>query len=129
MNKRWARKWVEALRDPLLRQTNGRLKDLGGECCLGTLCRITETPVVRLRTDGVVEFGAQDQEDDGAVSAVEPNYLPRWTKEITGMDSKSGNIVWHFEDVELNTSLAELNDSGLTPNQIADTIDFFWDWL
>lgn len=55
MNKRIAKKWTKALRSGKYEQTNGKLQDHYGYCCLGVLCELAvKEGVIETYSGGVL---------------------------------------------------------------------------
>lgn len=104
MNKEWAMKWVEALRSGKYTQGKGMLETLDGRnCCLGILCRIAGLePVVM---EGTKLFGSSG------------TFLPEEIRDK--MDLYEINGRYRTKEV----SLAELNDDGISFEEIADIIE------
>jgi len=109
MNPQIKQKWVSALRSGEYQQTQKRLRTEDGFCCLGVLCDlyIKENNVEwNLANDGhTYEF--QDNK----------SILPSSVMEWAGVER-------HNPDINNGTeTLAGLNDTGCTFEQIADLIE------
>lgn len=137
-------KWCEALRSELYQQGTDRLKKRmpSGNityCCLGVLCEIEGIPQSEANlshvkaqqwADGaltVYQFGRENQ-----TSMLEAGLVPQFDiLDACGQLRGASVTIWEsFEDKQngeahLGTfsALTELNDNGLTFNQIADIID------
>lgn len=129
------KKWVEALRSGKYSQTTGKLHDLGegGYCCLGVACKLLEEPVVKKQYE--------DDEDPKAYWGKDENeetfeVLPEsYRKKFRFFDGSGGyhidqltpderNVVYSIYGIIGETnSLAELNDSGWSFEQLADLIE------
>lgn len=106
-------KWVAELRSGFP-QTEGRLKDGDGECCLGVLCRLQDR--LSIAPNGVWT----DNGSTGWLSSSNP---------YSGFFSISGSFPASCRvkvGKEYQESLAGCNDSGCSFDQIADIIDAFW---
>ena len=111
MNKELTDKWVAALRSGEFKQTRGRLCHEDPEtkersyCCLGVACTLIEG----------LEYS--EPEPDGGVA------IDGWVGSLPGSVSHAfdidatGKVRWD------GGSLASMNDSGFTFDQIADVID------
>lgn len=100
MKKEWADKWVKALRSGEFKQGKSSLKNsLNEYCCLGVLCEITK------------------QNNWG-----NNGFLPEQVRDFTEMKTNSGI----YKNV---SSLANLNDSGSSFEEIADIIEKKWENL
>ena len=99
------RRWIEALRSGRYEQTEGKLRDGDGFCCLGVLCDIS----------GVSEWddtGRYDGEDHTL-----PDSVQRWAglgscSPVLGPRSGYPQDVTHYND-----------DLGFSFEQIADLIE------
>ena len=96
---------VAARRSGDYEQTMGGLKDGVGYCCLGVACDVSE--LGKWEDDGVYSCG-EEHKCGGYLTDVICDYY--------GLSTISGT----FDD---ERSLAELNDSGKTFNEIADIIE------
>lgn len=101
--------WLEALRSGRYVQTTKALHDEIGFCCLGVLCDISNKGAWSPDSYYELEAFSNDQ------SLSHP--LQVWS----GVEGASGNLpaVGNGEYF----TLAELNDDGLSFNQIADVIE------
>ena len=115
MKKKWAKKWVEALRSGKYKQTQYHLKDADGYCCLGVLCTLTEYK--NNYTKMIYVYG------DGNFS--KNSVLPDSIRELTGIQTKDGAIPYKNSD-EFTKSLASFNDSGKSFKWIANYIEKNW---
>ena len=128
-----AKRWVEKLREPGLRQTMGILEDENGQCCLGVACAMyaEEYPDYPAgRTEKISPFGKKFlplNEEDYFMTYGEFNedaVLPEEVMEWLGI----GNDLGIFES-DTNKSLTEMNDQGSTFIEIADAIEKYEDVL
>lgn len=124
------KRWVEALRSGKYKQGLGRLAGINGGvaryCCLGVLCEIATGDKVIKKEE--VEHPAGDYAYGGS----ERNYLPSRVMEWADLPIRQGA---HFQpsaliescptygDGRCLTSLAELNDSGVPFEEIANLIE------
>lgn len=118
MKKEWADKWVEALRSGEYAQGRMALRTHSSYCCLGVLCDIAgatfepsdipEPPgLYKAALDGEIDYFA----------------LPNTVQSLTGMRTSGGRF-----SLDEN-SLAELNDSGESFDEIANIIEREWENL
>jgi hypothetical protein len=131
MNQEAKQQWVTELRSGNYQQTNGYLRRNGeheGYCCLGVLCElavqanvipVAELDTVLVRDGNVYNYGRTD-DDPGSVA-----YLPRqvrvWAE--LGQDDPLIQLPEAIRDGGDKESLAGLNDSGFTFDQIADMVE------
>lgn len=101
MNPSIKEKWVAALRSGNYKQTQERLRDESGHCCLGVLCEVFDP--TRWLPDGSNYYEYQGDPSD--------INLPYTVKYEVGINSDN-------ED-----TLMEMNDSGKTFTEIADFIE------
>jgi hypothetical protein len=104
MKKEIADKWVADLRSGPKQGKNALGDDEKGYCCLGRLCVVLNM-------------------DFMPVSA----FLSEEHMIAAGMSSTMGNFGSPFDLYQ--DHLASVNDSGLTFDQIADLIEYFWEEL
>lgn len=97
------RKWVKALRSGKYKQTQSKLFDGKGYCCLGVLCKVAGVKPVKNKLDF---FEFMKQED----------CLPATIRKQIGLNTDYGQY-------NVYESLATDNDNGLTFKQIADIIE------
>ena len=109
MNEQVKQKWLSALRSGHYKQTQGLLHDGSGFCCLGVLCDL-------YGKEHNVEWKlAEDDYSNNYEFQEEPERLPLLVIEWAGVKQDYPEIC--------ETSLAELNDTGSTFNEIADLIE------
>lgn len=96
MKKDIAMKWIKALESGQYTQISGRLTRNNSYCCLGVLCKITNSKKWKYQ-----------------------NVLPNHVMNKTEMNSQNGEF-------NLTNSLADLNDNGLSFKEIAKTIRKNW---
>lgn len=102
-------KWVAALRSGTFRQGTGFLAakrgdEKFGHCCLGVLCAITP----KVKSAGEISRGVRAYRYGGSVSDA---FLPKPFAEAVGLDQATQD------------RLANMNDNGLSFDEIADWID------
>ena len=118
MNPEVKAKWLDALRGGTYQQGVGKLRDYDEYCCLGVLCDIAveegAVPGARWTSEGEMAFidahGEADFSDD-----LPPRPVVDWAGLGDGNPS-----VW-VDD--LSQTLAELNDTGSSFEEIADLIE------
>lgn len=93
INKRQFRKWIQALYSGEYTQTDGKLQDKKGFCCLGVGCHVVIPDEKKAYKPGNLLLGLMPNAQSSA---------PEWLKEIN-------------EDFYSRTGcyLTELNDSGI----------------
>lgn len=120
--------WVDALRSGEFDQCQDVLhKQEDGYCCLGVACEVAiqdGLPLERRPSEWdhalVVEYGVRGQFD--------PQLLPLQVQEWAGLDGGSGVDLPGITTYHgFHISLIDLNDSGLTFDQIADVIEWYFD--
>lgn len=141
MNKKIKEDWIKALRSGEYSQGNGYLNHLGDHCCLGVLCDLYVKAGL-----GIWETYEDDKPneiysfEDGSIS--ESGVLLDSIKEWAELDSVTGEISLDPSEIEILglsgyvggdefgelvsnqiVDLTELNDGGITFNQIADLIE------
>ena len=113
MNPQIKQKWVDALRSGEYQQTQRRLHDENGFCCLGVLCDL-------YRKENQLEWEPSTHSKNAYVfqdtMAVLPLSVIEWS------DIADNNPLVNYEPGEICT-LADLNDKGSTFNEIADLIE------
>lgn len=116
MKEEIAKLWVEALRSEVFEQAKGKLKDSNGYCCLGVLCHISELSSWEQDT-------LSNSEDYSYLRNTQ--LLPEAVMVWAGMESVNGQF-YNEPESRYSKQLDEMNDSGLTFNQIADEIEKHW---
>jgi hypothetical protein len=109
MNPQIKQKWVSALRSGEYQQTQRRLHDENGFCCLGVLCDL-------YRKENQLEWEHSSYKDVYMFQdtvAFLPLSVIEWS------DIADSNPPVNDGD----SSLANLNDTGFTFNEIADVIE------
>lgn len=114
MTREQADKWIAALRSGKYKQTTGVLRNDNGYCCLGVLCNIVDNSKWYKSVDSGAYFF------DGQFEV-----LPGSIKDETGIKNNTGTFLVYGVPI----SLSSLNDEGLTFDQIADLIDYFYEEL
>ena len=127
MNKAYKEKWVKALRSGKYKQTKGQLvRECGDDktyCCLGVLCDL-------VRNDDQLGGTGLQMECNDALT-IHPNgesggVIPFVTRKY--LEIREGNPTLGFvgrADTKYNyiQTLANLNDNGMSFDQIADIIE------
>ena len=118
MDREVKAEWVRRLRSGNYVQGRDFLRVKGSDgnpdryCCLGVLCEIAEEAGVVSRFDTGYEYYCYGRERQ--------NYgLPRRVREWAGADT----ILGCFSDGGRSATLADLNDDGLSFEQIAEIIE------
>jgi hypothetical protein len=110
------KQWTEALRSGKYKQGQGRLKDSHDYfCCLGVLCDLYDTTKWYNKSN-LIYFG------DNHVD------LPRLVTDWAEMYSTSGYLSDRHTPLD-GLSLATMNDSGKSFEEIADYIEQNWEHL
>lgn len=103
LNRAQFNKWLRALRSGKYHQTQERLEDIHGYCCLGVACKV------------IIPKKKQEIGWDGLLGETpnEQKHAPNWLKEID----------YDFA-VKTGVALTDLNDDcNYTFEQIADVLD------
>lgn len=110
MKKVIADKWVKALRSKQYKQGHGALRDGDQFCCLGVLCN--------LHAEAKPKFAVNetDPASYGGEEAFPPTIVQNWA----GLKNECGEFQVGDD------SLADLNDHGVTFQEIADIIEKNW---
>jgi len=117
-----ADKWIVALRSGEYKQGSDYLCDSGYHCCLGVLCELYMEHTGDLlyaslkRDDGVVSYGGYTET------------LPIEVMKWSGVSTETGSI-YDSDMQDVFSSLAEMNDSGHTFDELADIIHQQWSVL
>jgi hypothetical protein len=113
MKKEVAEKWVVALRSGKYKQGSGTLQGIARTyCCLGVLCEIAPANKKLIAVDGMLL---------GSNLATQPD-----VKDWADMATSLGSL---YTNTDREISLAMLNDSGKTFEEIADIIEKNWEKL
>jgi hypothetical protein len=120
MKKEVMEKWVAALRSGKYEQGKGFLNKQGKFCCLGVLCDIAEKEgVCQSRPseayEEVLKYGPEAQD-----STVTPKAVQAWAGFSQRFNTGNPEVTVASEYTEL---LAELNDTGMKFDQIANLIE------
>lgn len=120
MNPKIKAQWIARLRDPEAKQTSEVLErvdengNVVGQCCLGVLCQLAAEAGVVTRhpgpTEGTMAYRSELIDDCNSLT------LPRVVMSWAGLPASN-------PDLPGSTSLAELNDEGVTFPEIADLIE------
>lgn len=113
------KKLIAGLRSGDFKQVVGRLKRTDGYCCLGVACEIS----------GLGKWGAKYSEsggfsfrpNDGSIAVLTD--LPEPVMKWLGWSTRPGKTHIIRRGVNYGFYLVELNDGGLTFDQIADVIE------
>lgn len=133
-------RWLTKLRSGEYGQCKKRLADgEGNYCCLGVLSEVAvEDGVIRKRVSREVEILPEGDEGPivfyGEATTVLPRGLAEWAYEnlseyggdpVVDPRSPENPTVWITDvlGIRRQASLAELNDSGMTFDKIADLIE------
>ena len=108
MNPQIKQKWVDALRSGEYQQTQRRLHDENGFCCLGVLCDL-------YGKENNVEWQHNEVDDYfyGNHGFILPSSVVEWSGIADSNPLVNGGI----------NTLSELNDRGFTFNEIAYVIE------
>jgi hypothetical protein len=107
-----AKKWVEKLRDPSLKQGRMVLGQDDRRCCLGVACDLAVEAgvcqVLRIKADGVIIYGPGD-------TASLPTVVRNWLglRHVGGEYFEGGSVRY----------LSGWNDNGVSFSEIADIIE------
>lgn len=116
MKKEFAEKWADALESGEYKQGKGKLFDGQSYCCLGVACVLAG----RKFEESEVWNGVWVVEN-----TLSESYLPEDVKIEIEMKHGTGSIFYNGR----NTTLADLNDNGLTFTEIAKIIRDRWEVL
>ncbi len=130
MKEEIAKEWVKRLRSAYYVQITGRL-GIGDyqRCCLGVLSDIAvENKVVQRVQDSddnlsYMALGTSSHYTSSDFGLIRP--IIEWVSVDTSQDYEDVEVPFSNRD-NAAMSLASLNDSGLTFDQIADIIECFW---
>jgi hypothetical protein len=114
MNAEIKAQWIAALSSGKYKQTASILHNKLGFCCLGVLCDIKDSNWTKQLHSPNFYYG----------NTFELSVLPPTVQEWSGIYNKTGGIDLVNRDDDQET-LASLNDSGFTFDQIADVIQHF----
>lgn len=128
MNEERKKEWVEALRSGEYEQTRNWLRTTDGHCCLGVACDLAVAhaviPAPKLEDGHHYEYGSSA----GAL----PDNVREWlavSDSTVEIDFGQGEFINPTRYPTRHTNLkgvtlAGLNDTGLTFDQIADVIEW-----
>lgn len=118
-------KWVAALRSGEYTQATGYLRTKEGFCCLGVLCDIVQEDVGMHWIKGT-EYGLEcyrytknNNYIHHSLTLSASGCLPTEVVNLSDLEDYDP-VIWYGDD---GSTLAELNDKGLTFNEIADIIE------
>lgn len=129
MKKKYADKWVKALRSGKYSQTRLRLKNSSNSyCCLGVLCEVVKDEVGGVwKSSGskckefVIEGGPTKSD------SVDDTHLPASVQKLVGLKSPEGAGVIAVKNKEEFDCLIAMNDKGrMTFKEIALVIEKNW---
>jgi hypothetical protein len=107
MNQQVKTKWLDALRSGNYHQTQGRLRDTEGFCCLGVLCDLYTKEKGLNWDEYPVENGYRLYDE----SCTLPEQVMNWS----GLEETNPTLI--------EADLARLNDDGFGFSDIADLIE------
>lgn len=110
MNQQIKQKWVEALRSGEYKQTQGRLRNHDGFCCLGVLCDVL------FPEDWKFTLGRCSHNDYSHV-------LPPKVLREAGLQESNPIVIGYSLSAHHDSSLASYNDEGKTFEEIANIIE------
>ena len=106
--------WIEALRSGDYKQTQKRLKEDDGYCCLGVACDISGLGQWTNRCyDGGYKYSKRDYWS-------EVSYLPEEVMQYFGLTMKDG---YARDKNGVGFTLLAMNDNNMSFDQIADIIE------
>ena len=119
MNPEYKKMWITALRSGEYSQCNNKLKGDEGYCCLGVIEDVLR-PITghEWKYDGICFQYSIGTEGDAST-------LTQKTNELIELGSYVGQLPNFGDRTGGFLTLAVLNDSGFTFDQIADTIEYF----
>jgi hypothetical protein len=112
MNPQIKQKWLNALRSGEYQQTQRYLHDENGFCCLGVLCDL-------YGKENNVEWNLANNGHNYVFQDM-VTILPRSVVEWAGVKDHNADFIINETRTE---TLANLNDTGFTFNEIADVIE------
>ena len=113
MNPQVKEKWVNALRSGDYKQTTGNLYEPGvGYCCLGVLTDLY------LKEKGL-EWDTTKSSTGWVCFEDEFEFLPESVMQWAGLKDNRGT----YDNVIESPALTDLNDNGISFNEIADVIE------
>ena len=114
------KKWVEALRSGEYKQTQNKLHDKDGYCCLGVLCEVMGLESCKAGVD----YFAYYMPNTGQIDA---SWIPEDDLSAFGLNRE---VLYRYPDDptdvvdrKVDSVLMEMNDSGKTFAEIADYIE------
>ena len=123
MNEVVKNKWVSALRSGEYAQTQSKLRDDRGFCCLGVLCDLAVKdgiiPQPTADPDGMGDYIYGQNETDFGSGLVLPEKVAEWAN----LPSENPWVDWYDEGVEKNGPISNPNDEGVPFSKIADIIE------
>lgn len=129
MNKDIADRWVTALRSDKFDQGTDNLCKDGRFCCLGVLCELymDEFDLADEFSEPALVKDKHGEEREVVYYGGADDLLPNEVQEWAGMQTHNGTIVQVQDKIwDNDTSLAELNDDGMSFKDIADIIEKEW---
>lgn len=115
MNPEIKQKWLEALRSDNYAQGTGWLKRDDCFCCLGVLCDLYSKETGHKWEPSIIEDGPDKFISEGQV-------LPTIVREWAGLENCNPEVKTSDCNTEQSTSIAELNDSGASFEDLAEII-------
>ena len=123
MRKDIAKVWVDALRSGKYEQGSDYLCKNGMHCCLGVLCELY------INHTGDMKYSRVADGDDGDYDIVDYGgdieVLPCEVMEWAEINTSTGKIYDDHAEFDFS-SLAEMNDSGHSFNDLAKVIEDYW---
>lgn len=117
-------RWVAKLRSGGYTQGTGKLNSDGKYCCLGVLCEIAVEDGIVIKTDAVTDTGTGRYISKVDTSDYEVSVLPFAVKNWAGLPDTNPEVEFFNADgFPEDMTLAELNDSGKTFEEIANLIE------
>lgn len=117
MNPEFKAEWIAALRSKAYPQGEGRLRSEDGKfCCLGVACEL-------LTAKGLVE---REGLCYGYSNIHSSDSLPGRLFRYLDFETSLGDFNFTAGGKNYNFTLSGLNDDGLTFDQIADVIEYFF---
>ena len=128
MNPEVKQKWIDALRSGKYEQGSEKLRSVSGYCCLGVLCDLYAQ-----EHDTQWEFRGNEETNlqpmDYWYYEGESEFLPESVMDWAELKTHNPTVRVYCEDSDdedtcyYNDEIANVNDSGYSFNQIADTIE------
>ena len=127
MNPEVKQKWIGALRSGEYEQGNDKLRTVSGYCCLGVLCDLyAKEHNTKWNFNGNAETNLQP--GDYWYYEGESEYLPESVMDWAGVKVNCPQVIVDIsehgeEELFYHETLADLNDSGYTFNDLSRLIE------